>query len=178
MRGTIDVQRNYGKTIILSQPSLHSCLHVLDEARAEQSISEPFDVQAAASYSRAQLIDVDASPTVPLQSIFGAEPVHDWCYFYQKMDLARQRMDWETAASLADEAISQGLSPNDLTEWLPALEAYIHVNDIKQSRRIATLIRVNKVAYQSLCTRMRLLENQPATYDRQLLFDTLCVRDQ
>jgi hypothetical protein len=178
VRGTIEVQRDYGKTIILSQPSLHSCLHVLDESRAEQSISESFDVQAAASYSRAQLIDVDASPSIPLQSIFGAEPVHDWCYYYQKMDLARQRMDWETAASLADEAISQGLSPNDLTEWLPALEAYIHVNDTKQSRRIATLIRVNKVVYQSLCTQMRLRQDQPATYDRQLLFDTLCVRNQ
>jgi hypothetical protein len=177
VRGTIPVVRNYGRTIIASQPSLQSCLHVLDGNRAEQSVSEPFDVQAAARYSKIELINPSAPPVVPPQNIFGTEPAHDWCYYYQKMDLARQQMDWKTVAKLADEAISLDLSPNDYSEWLPALEAYIHVGDKKQSKHIATLIRVNRTMHLSLCTEMRLLEAAPQAYDCDLLFEMLCVRD-
>ncbi|MGZ9235615.1 MAG: hypothetical protein ACXW4E_08830, partial [Anaerolineales bacterium] len=177
VRGTIPVLRNYGKSIVASQPSLQSCLHILDGDRAEQSVSEPFDVQAAARYSKIELIDTSAAPVILSQTIFGTEPSHDWCYYYQKMDLARQQTDWQAVADLADEAQSLGLSPNDYSEWLPALEAYIHVGDKKQSKHIATLIRVNKTMHLSLCTEMKLLGAAPAGYDRDLLFETLCVRD-
>jgi hypothetical protein len=177
VRGTIPVLRNYGRSIVTSQPSLQSCLHILDGDRAEQSVSEPFDVQAAARYSNIELINTSAEAVIPPQTIFGTEPPHDWCYYYQKMDLARQQTDWQAIADLADEAQSMGLSPNDYSEWLPALEAFIHVGDKKQSRHIATLLRVNKTMHLSLCAEMKLLEAAPANYDRDLLFETLCVRD-
>lgn len=32
--------------------------------------------------------------------IFGPEPAHDWCYYYQKGDLARQTQDWEQVVDL------------------------------------------------------------------------------
>jgi hypothetical protein len=177
VRGTVTVSRNYGKTILASQASPRSCLHLLDGKRAEQSVSEPFEVQAAARYSKVELIDTAAVPVTPLQTIFGAEPPHDWCYYYQKMDLARQQLDWRAAAALAEEALSLGLSPNDSSEWLPALEAYIHVGDKKRSKHLTSLIRANRTVHLSLCTQMRLLEAEPADYDRDLLLETLCVRD-
>ena len=174
VRGTVSIQRDYGKVIILSQPTPRSCLHVLDGRRSEQAVSEPPEVRFIARYSDAELIDTAGNSVIPSSAIFGSEPPHHWCYFYQKIDLARQKLDWQAGADLADQAISLGLEPSDTSEWLPALEAYIHVNDTKQSRQIARLIRVNKDVHAGVCEQMKALEGQPADYDRDLLFDTLC----
>ncbi|MCI0608921.1 MAG: hypothetical protein L0Z71_07665 [Anaerolineae bacterium] len=177
IRDTISVQRDYGKVIILSKPTPLACLHVLDGGRSEQAVSEPPEVRFVAKYSNVEWIDTTGAPAIPSRAIFGVEPPHDWCYFYQKIDLARQRMDWQAAAELADQARSLGLSPKDTSEWLPALEAYIHVGDTKKSRQIARLIRVNRYVYTGLCEQMKALQGQPADYDRDLLRNTLCKAD-
>ena len=177
IRDTISIQRDYGNVIILSKPTTVACLHVLDGRRSEQAVSEPPDVRFAAQYSNIDLINTAESHAIPSRVIFGAEPPHDWCYFYQKIDLARQRMDWQAAAELADQAMSLGLSPKEPSEWLPALEAYIQMGDTKQSKRIARLIRVNRYVYTGLCEQMKVLQDQPADYDRDLLLNTLCKSD-
>ena len=177
IRDTITVHRDYGKVLILSKPTSLACLHILDGRRPEQTVSEPPEVRFIAQYSNVDLINTTAPHATPPRTIFGTEPPHDWCYFYQKIDLARQRMDWQAAVDLADEARSLGLSPKDTSEWLPALEAYIHIGDTKQSKQIARLIRVNRTVYIGLCVQMRALQSQPADYDRDLLMNTLCKED-
>ena len=177
VRDTILIQRDYGKVIVLSQPFERSCLHVLDGRRSEQAVSERSEVRFIAKYSNVGFIDTTGEPAIPSSVIFGPEPPHDWCYFYQKIDLARQEMDWQTAAELADEALSLGLEPSVASEWLPLLETYIHVNDAKRSKRIAVLIRVNRDIHAGLCGQMEDLQDSPAGYDRDLLFETLCSVD-
>ena len=105
VRDTVLVQRDYGKVIILSQPFERSCLHVLDGRRSEQAVSERSEVRFIAKYSDVGLIDTTGEPATPSAEIFGPEPAHNWCYFYQKIDLARQELDWQAAADLADEAL-------------------------------------------------------------------------
>ena len=174
VRGTVSVQRDFGKVIVISQPSPRSCLHVLDGKRFEQAITEPFEVRLAAQYSNVELINTAGTQAIPPGAIFGPEPPHDWCYFYQRMDLARQQMDWQVAANLADEAISKELKPGDVSEWLPALEAYLHVNETQQAKQVARLIRADKSVYQGICEQMKALEGQPGIYDRDLLFNAIC----
>jgi hypothetical protein len=176
VRGTIKVSRDYGKSIIISQPSRYSCLHVLDGRRFEQTVTERVDVRQIAKYSNVDLLSDASTPTIPPREVFGDEPSHTWCYYYQKMDLARQMNDWQTAAKLANEAISLGFEPRDVSEWLPALEAYVHMNDTKSAKRLANLIRVDSTAYKSLCTQYKDLRGVPAEYDRVLVFDALCTR--
>ncbi|MEX2143695.1 MAG: hypothetical protein WD740_03800 [Anaerolineales bacterium] len=60
----------------------------------------------------------------PPTHIFGAEPAHDWCYYFQKADLARQLGDWPQLLDLMAAAQQQGLSSDQGFEWLPLLEAY------------------------------------------------------
>jgi hypothetical protein len=60
----------------------------------------------------------------PLKTIFGGEPRHDWCYYYQKADLARQFKDWQEVARLGDEAQQLGFGPNNPQEWMPFIEGY------------------------------------------------------
>ncbi|MDD2922829.1 MAG: hypothetical protein PHQ36_11155 [Anaerolineales bacterium] len=102
VRGTIAVPRDYGKAIILSQPSPRSCLHVLDGKRFEQAAADRVEIRQIAQYSRADLIEPAGQPPIPPRETFGDEPPHTWCYYYQKMDLARQTEDWQTVADLAD----------------------------------------------------------------------------
>jgi len=64
--------------------------------------------------------------TVNPSQLFGAEPQHDWCYYYQKADLARQFGDWEQVVTLADTAFNLDDYPNDPAERLPFIEGYAH----------------------------------------------------
>jgi hypothetical protein len=176
VRGTITVPRDYGKAIILAQPSPQACLHVLDGRRFEQAVMEDIDVRPIAQYSNVDLINTSGAPVIPPHEVFGSEPVHNWCYYYQKMDLARQMNDWQTAAKLADEATSLGLEPQDLSEWMPALEAYAQLKDMKKAKRLANLIRIDKTTYTSLCTEFKILRGEPADYDRAATAEALCVR--
>lgn len=58
-------------------------------------------------------------PSKPPLEIFGSEPPHTWCYFFQKASLARQFKDWESLARLRQEVKEKNLQPKNPNEWLP-----------------------------------------------------------
>jgi hypothetical protein len=60
----------------------------------------------------------------PPAAIFGTEPVHGWCYYYEKAELARQNGDWNVVANLGDEARTRRLRPSDPAESQVFAEAY------------------------------------------------------
>jgi hypothetical protein len=176
VRGTIKVKRDYGKSIVIAQPSPYSCVHVLDGKRFEQAINERVDVSLIARYSNVDLIQDSPAQAIPPREVFGDEPPRGWCYYYQKMDFARQMNDWQAGAKLADEAIALGLEPRDLSEWLPALESYVNVGDVKSAKRLANLVRIDAATFRSLCTQYKDLRDEPAEYNRASVFDALCIR--
>jgi len=177
VRDTFSIPRDYGKVIILSQSSPNACLHVLDGKRFELAATEArTDVRAIAQYSNVDLIDTSAPQATPLPAVFGSEPPHTWCYFFQKMDLARQMNDWQLTVDLADEAASLGVTPADVSEWLPVLEAYAHLNDMEHARHISELIREDKDSFTKLCSLSETLLEQPAKYDRVLTYEALCKK--
>lgn len=65
----------------------------------------------------------------PPEDIFGKEPFHSWCYYYQKADLARQAGDWEQVVALAEQALAEGYKPENPHERLPFIEAHAHTGD-------------------------------------------------
>ena len=64
-----------------------------------------------------------------VKSIFGKVPQPDWCYYFEKADLARQFNDWYELKEISTEVIGQGLSPRDNREWFPFIEGYAHNYD-------------------------------------------------
>jgi hypothetical protein len=68
---------------------------------------------------------------VPPISIFGREPEHTWCYYFEKADLAYQYGDWQEVIRLMDEAREQGFAPTEMKEFLPLLAAYLQAGDIE-----------------------------------------------
>ncbi len=98
-----------------------------------------------------------AAPTggYPPVEMFGREPAHDWCYLYEKADLARQMGDWEAAAALGGEALAQGYAPstggsNAPAEWLPFVEAYARTGQIEQARDLTRQVMERDERYAPL----------------------------
>jgi hypothetical protein len=118
----------YRQSLVLTLPSPGVCVHAIDGTQPELSTNDRSEIYVVAPRSQIDLIQTDAAPHQPPASVFGAEPAHDWCYYYQKASLARQKNDWAEIVRLGDEAAKAGLNPNDPVEWMPFLEAFATVD--------------------------------------------------
>jgi len=166
-RGVIRLSRNFKNTLILTIPYASSCLHVIDGKRLEDN-REHAQIKTIFKTSQIDRIITETTRTItPPVVIFGPEPDHEWCYYYQKISLAEQRGDWEGAASLADEASELGYRPNNPSEWIPVFEAYVNLERFEDAQNIAAMIKKsddleylycsqswnqnNEVAYALIC---------------------------
>ena len=82
--------------------------------------------------------------TIPQAAYFGSENQNQWCYFFEKADLARQQQDWQTTIDLYDAAQIAGFSPLMDSEWLPLLEAYLNTGQYDKASQITQQISVNE----------------------------------
>jgi hypothetical protein len=84
----------------------------------------PENIKGSVHLSDLSRIDTSLPPAVPPIDLFGQEPEDVWCYFFEKVDLARQLGEWQQAAALAIEAAERNLGPMDSSEWMPFIETY------------------------------------------------------
>lgn len=75
----------------------------------------------------------DSSAGPPDPDIFGSEPERNWCYYFEKADLARQQQDWDTILDLYHQAREQGLTPQYGAELIPFIEASAQTGDWKKA---------------------------------------------
>lgn len=127
-RRSIHVFTDLSRILVLSQPGPNSCVHILDGKQLEVSPFEKETIMLFAQYSDVTTILTKESFHTPPSLIFGSEPAHGWCYYYQRASLARQQQDWDSILLLADKVESLRLKPSDPIEWLPFLEAYAREN--------------------------------------------------
>jgi hypothetical protein len=113
--------------VLYKDPSKASCLWVLS-AEDENNPVIPDLVKAFLPVANPDQILASPSPgEYPPEVLFGPEPEHDWCYYFEKASLARQMKDWQEVARLADEAMDEGYLPstpgsNSVYEWQPFIE--------------------------------------------------------
>jgi hypothetical protein len=93
----------------------------------------------------------DEAPHTPPEIVFGPEPAHEWCYYYEKADLARQRGDWEEVLRLGAQALEKGFAPQDKIEWIPFLQAYAVAGDMVHLTEMASVIAVEPYISQQAC---------------------------
>ncbi len=168
------VPDNYRSALIAVYPTPQSCLHVLDGRKVElPGLPDNSLVAEAGTYSRIDVIEVNAPPT-KLPGLLGGEQPHPWCRYYQAMDLARQQGDWQQVAQLADEAQAKGLTPEDVSEWMPALEAYVTLGRMQDARHAASIIRSSDAARAFLCLQLQRGAAYPPPYDYNQVNQTLC----
>ena len=115
--------------ILLIDNSLESCLSLLAANQPENRELSPLLTQALPRVNLDRIISQPDFPSSPPIEIFGPEPAHNWCYYYQKANLARQYGDWQKVVSLANEADQQGFQPVRTSEWLLFVDAFVQVGD-------------------------------------------------
>jgi len=103
-----------------------SCLRLLDRKLDDNFQRLPKLSRQASVISNLDQIVFEHQATPPV-NIFGPEPSPNWCYYFEKADLARQRQDWTAIATFGDLAFSLNDNPNEATERLPFIEGYAHV---------------------------------------------------
>ncbi len=149
-RGNLSI-REYDTLLVLTLPNLSACVRVIDGSAPELSTLDDNRIRLVASNSNLQNVLPDGSHQTPPAVIFGPEPIHDWCYYYQKAALARQQGDFAQVAALGDEALQLGYYPGDRVEWLPFLQAYASLERQPNVRQIIRILREDAYLTQQTC---------------------------
>ena len=99
----------------------------------------------------AQAIDLERievqpdSQDYPPTEIFQAEPAHTWCYYYQKIELARQQEDWPQVLDLWQQAQEGGHTPQHGYEYLGVVLAMMYETNWRRRstshRRLCTVVK-------------------------------------
>jgi hypothetical protein len=171
---TVLVPDNYRSALVAVRSGPHSCLHVLDGRMVElPGLIDDSLVADIASYSHIDLIQVSAKLPMLPAFLEGGSP-RPWCAYYQEMDLARQRGQWAEVARIADKAASKGLTAEDVSEWMPALEAFTTLGRLPDARHAASIIRSVDAARAFLCLQLQRGAAYPPPYDYNQVNQVLC----
>lgn len=130
------LRRDFTKLLLISLPSENSCIHVIDGTLPIYSESESLLIRRVGAYSMIKRIDPEGKAPVPPRAIFGREPAHDWCYYYQKASLARQRGDWKEVGRLYDETVARKVQAADKSEVFPFLEGLVNLGRDDDARKL------------------------------------------
>jgi len=115
----------------LLEPDLDSNNHfILDDSLMRE---------ASALSNQNQIVE---SSDAKMPGIYGPEPEHGWCYYFEKADLARQFGNWKEVASLGDQALQLRDHPNNPVERFVFIEGYAHTGDWAQA------LKLSKESYQ------------------------------
>ncbi|HSV85683.1 MAG TPA: hypothetical protein VLH85_03855 [Levilinea sp.] len=148
---TIKFKVDFQHALIAGLPGPTTCLHVYDGQNLEFPTNEDPKIRLIAHVSRIDLIDINGPGYTPPAIIFGKEPPRDWCYYYQKTSLARQKGDWDEVVRLGFEAESLGYKPLEVSEWMPFYEAYIRTGHRDRADILAVILRDNPRFLRPYC---------------------------
>lgn len=159
------LERDFGNVLVMTQSSPNSCVRFINGASPELNSYDDGRIVMVAPYSKLDLVETEGKmPVVPAE-IFGNEPEHGWCYYYQQADLARQRGDWSTVTSLLDEALENGHYPNDPLEWIPFMQAYAVQGNVDEINKMTKLVILDKYLRLQVCNNMKHLAGNEALSD-------------
>ncbi len=161
----------YDKLVVLSQPTLSSCVHIMDSRWPRLSLFDSDQVLLFASKSDTSNI---LSPKDYLnydEKIFGKLDEDNWCAVYQKAELALQMEQWDQIAGLKSEAEAKGYKPGDEIEWMPFLQGAIYYGETDQVKSIMSQISQPFVASQA-CTTFNAMQ-QGGYYSSQTSMDSV-----
>jgi hypothetical protein len=102
------------------------CLRLLDPEidPYNRLIPEDSYMRDVAQFSSTDLVLSKQVAEMPV--IYAPEPSHNWCYYFEQADLARQERDWEQVVKLGNIAFQLSDYPNDTLERFVFIEGYAH----------------------------------------------------
>jgi hypothetical protein len=140
--------------------SNQGCLQVYADGRAENSLLSDA-LQQIVPVSDLSRIHPETDRLPPDPDIFGPEPDHTWCYYYEKADLARQLEGWEQVTRLGDEAINAGYAASDPKEWFVFIVGYGLTGNVDQAAALTQQVFETRGDYGlALCDLWKELADQ------------------
>lgn len=173
---TIIVKSDFTNSLVMGL-NYRGCLHIYDRSWLGFPVNEDPMIQMTASNSIIELIEAFSPERKISVEIFGPEPEHNWCYFYQKAGLAAQQENWNEVSRLGDEAAKLGLKPNlgYEMEWMPFYEGYLHAHEVAKAENLSKQIRSSSDFIISFCGRKENLAVESQNDEvRASIFETLC----
>jgi hypothetical protein len=118
-----------------------------------------------------------ASPALPPEQIFGPQPEPDWCYYFEKADLAYQSEDWQKVVELGEQAfgLNQQLYEVNAPELVPFIEGYAHLN--QWDKAVDTTLRAyrltNRMQRMLCATWLRIEQETQASSEKEAALDQI-----
>jgi hypothetical protein len=119
-----------------------SCLRLLDPDIDPDNHFIPLESlmrEASALSNQDRIVD---SSDAKMPDVYGPEPAHGWCYYFEKADLAQQFGNWDQVVSLGDKALKLDDHPNNPVERFVFIEGYAHGGDWERA------LKLSKESYQ------------------------------
>ncbi len=126
---------SYEQYHLLALENYQGCMRVLDPLTSPLDESLPAYLKRAVVVSdlNCEYIDDPSHPALMDPNIFGPEPQHEWCYYFQKADLARSRRQWAEMLQLKSTAEQKGYFPQNAQEKMVFLYAHIGSGDYQSA---------------------------------------------
>ena len=102
---TVDFRSSTSAVVVIYKPP-HGCLRVMDPSRGDIHLYDNLPVHMVDAIPLSDITRIIAQPASPAEPIYLPEPVHGWCYYQTKAELAQQMGDYRQVVSLGNEAIS------------------------------------------------------------------------
>ncbi len=113
------------------------CLWVLDSSDNVNPYLNPRLRSVLPLSDLDRVILEDAIDDDHLQAVFSSEPPYDWCYYFEKADLAVQQKQWATVQQLWDEVQRKKLSTVVAVEYLPFIQGTAVAGDLETALAIS-----------------------------------------
>jgi hypothetical protein len=118
--------------ILVVNYSPPGCFRVIDPEVEGNNRLLPPAVRDVARYSNLSTILPDGRNQLPGQ-LYGGDAPQDWCYYFGRAELARQKGDWDQVVTLGEIALSLNDTPNDPLERFVFIEGYAHTGEWKKA---------------------------------------------
>jgi hypothetical protein len=147
------------------------CLWVLDASDSGNPYLNPGLERALPLSSLERILPAGTGSALPLQTVFSPEPAHDWCYYFEKADLAVQQKQWAAVQQLWRDVEAKKLDPAVPAEYLPFIHGTASAGDLQTALAISR--RAKKLDHKMqapLCQAwQQIVQDQPAGADTAAL---------
>jgi hypothetical protein len=155
---------NTSSVLVYKKPA-DGCLRIFsstDSADEFQSDENDSFWKDAIPLSNLDLILVNPTkPAVLPQKYFGKENTNQWCYYFEKADLALQQSKWQDVIDYYVQANEKGFAPLNADEWVPLIEAYANSNQVQKASDISNNLNLSEAPIKDIvCSTWFELEKQ------------------
>jgi len=153
---------NTSDVVAIRHQAEGACLRVLDVIYLHDPLLDEGHEKLIPMSNLSRIIPDPVSGS-PDTNIFGAEPAHTWCYFFEKADLARQTENWNEVIDLYKQAQQLGFTPRHGAEYIPFIEAYAQTGNWQKAYDLTIAAqKVTPNQYNLLCTNWNRLSKLPS----------------